>query len=290
MRAVLVLPTLVAACATSQGTARDDAPTVAARLADEGREAVRIVDARYGREHSVRAEEMTLPFGPDQNGNELIVAALEQARERGASYLGDLAITMTFRWGGTPIECRTQVRFERDPTDAAPGAGPAPVLPPSAGPQYGTDVEKFRPAKVAFVAEDRELSCVVADGDESCGWKDVTRSAERYDYEGKVGFVPPNWPHLAERFAAGRLVPAEPSCYSIDEGELKSGRPYRLSAIAFHGSPTARKQGVKVMHQGDGVQRYQPRSGQSMPASGRGARDPANNSSNPNYDPTKENK
>lgn len=285
MRAVLLLPTLAAACASSTGAARDT-PAVAERLADEGPETVRIVDARYGREHSLRAEEMTLPFGPNQNGNELVVAALEQARERGAAYLGDLAITMTFRWGGTPIECRTQVRFERDPTHAAPGAAPAPILPPSAGPQYGTDVEKFRPAKVAFVAEDREINCVVDNGDERCGWKDVTRSAERYDYEGKVGFVPPNWTHLAERFAAGRLVPAEPSCYSIEESELKSGRPYRLSAVAFHRGPTARKPGVEVLHQGDGVQRYQPRSGDSTPASGRGARE--SNRPTPFHDPAKE--
>ena len=80
-------------------------------------------------------------------------------------------------------------------------------------------------------------------------------------------------------------MPAEPSCYSIDEGELKSGSPYRLSAIAFHRSPTGRKPGVEVMHQGDGVQRYVPRSGESMPASRPNARDPRNNPNSIRYDP-----
>ena len=199
------LPVLVAACASSQGDTRADAAI--ADIRNEGREAVRIVDARYGREHSVRAEEMTLPFGPNQNGNELIVAALEQARERGAAYLGDLAITMTFRWGGTPIECRTQVRFERDPTDASPGAAPAPILPASAGPQYGTDVEKYRPAKVAFVAEDRRWRAW-SQGDERAAGR-LTRTAERR-LRGKVGFVPPNGrtsPNVSRRGGSCRRSP-----------------------------------------------------------------------------------
>jgi hypothetical protein len=231
---------VVASCATSPPPAPNAAPAVTAATGADQRGAVRIVDARYGVEHSARAVEMTMPFGANQNGNELVVAALERARQAGAAYIGELAITMTFRWGGAPIECRTQVRFERDPEDPSAAPAPPPVLPASAGPQYGTDVETFRPARVAFVAEDRELACERATSLASCSWRDVTRSAERYDYEGKVGFVPPNWPHLAERFAAGRLVPAEPSCYRIEEAELAKSSPYRLSAVAYHREVDAR--------------------------------------------------
>lgn len=225
---------LLAGCATTT-TPTAATPVAPREVGREGSGGVRIVDARYGREHSARSEEMVMPFGPNQNGNELVAAALERAAERGASYVADLAITMTFRWGGLPIECRTPVRFESDVPAGGATVAPAPVLPASAGgaAQYGTDIEKYRPAKEGFVAEDRELSCAGARL-ERCGWRDVTRNAERYDYETKVGFVPPNWPHLAERFAAGRLVPAEPSCYTIEEAEVRKASPYRLTAVAYH--------------------------------------------------------
>jgi len=55
---------------------------------------------------------------------------------------------------------------------------------------------------------------------DACKWKQVTRRTSRHDYEVKLGFVPPNWEHLAARFARRAIVPGRPRCYSITDEEL----------------------------------------------------------------------
>jgi hypothetical protein len=245
---------------------------VAAVASTEGDESVRIVESAFGAEHSKGRDNMTVPFGVNQNGTELVYVLLDQAARAGAAFVADMAITVTFRWGGQPIECRTRVVFDGDPLLARKDEVAAgPVVPKNVAPRYGTEIDVFEPQKVQFVADDKELDCKLVAGQrlrkvqraggarsgetarlgdpaaddttteaevvqrEECNRTQVKREAERWDYEVKLGFVPPNWAHLAQRFAEGEtLVPARPQCYAIAETELGKEPIYRLTATAYY--------------------------------------------------------
>jgi hypothetical protein len=246
--------------------------------------AVRIVTEAYGREHAARANPVLVPFGVNQNGTELILIALDQAAQRGAAFLGDLQVIVTFRWSGTAIECRSPVAFAGDAVAAPP---PAPAAEPAGA--YTTEVEKFRPRRVSVTATETELACrpekemvvrarplpapdllsaengrrverahrpdgigvhdvereVLLEEHDRCVKERVTRAAERYDYEVRLGFVPPDWTFLSSRYADGKLVQGEPVCYRIADAEVGKLPEYRLAATAYYrgavkqGTPSA---------------------------------------------------
>jgi hypothetical protein len=238
---------------------------------------LRIVDAKLGEERSSKREPIMVEFGVNQNGTELVYALLEQAGMKGAAAVGDLTLYMTFRWQGGPVECRTRVLLEGDPRLAA-AAGGATNAGAARTTAYDTEIESYKPQPVDFMAEDRELSCetkrvpvtrkrlvenrsdrtaeagggvkdLAADEEivttyethDRCQWKQVTRRTTRYDYEVKLGFVPPNWEHLSQRFARRPIVAAAPRCYTITDEELARQPIYRLTATAYHRGKVAQR-------------------------------------------------
>ncbi len=247
------------------------APEVEAPRATGQRPPLRYVEGAFGEEHSKRADELVVPFGVNQNGTELVLVAAQRAEEAGAAFLGDIHIVMTFKWGGTPVECTSRVVFDDDPALQKKAA----VASVGQDTAYGTNVEDYQPKLVPFHAEEQELFCteherVVArdvptrhdrhDVDEGrmkersgfpgsdkelvrhkvheCEKRPVVRDTTRYDHEIKLGFVPPNWDYLSARFGAGRkILQTPPVCYSLDEAELAKKPGYRLVAKAFHQGP-----------------------------------------------------
>jgi hypothetical protein len=227
---------------------------------------LRIVDASFGAEHSKRAEPMVVPFGVNQNGTELVYVLLERASRAGAAFVGDLTVLMTFRWRGEVVECRTPVMFDGDRRlDRAP---PAVTETPASA--YRTDIDLFKPQPIETMVNDRELVCAprsVAvykrrriyntarsaeharsyDADSSdietvqelerrmvCAFETITRRTTRFDYELKLGFVPPDWAHFAATYADGKLVAGQPRCYRLAAEELGKQPAYRLTATAYH--------------------------------------------------------
>ncbi len=141
--------------------------------------------------------------------------------------------------------------------------------------------EKFRPRRIAFTATEKDLFCaegtqqivttvrasnstntfaengrrmdrapgsrtkvervIGTERRDRCQIKDVTRPAERYDYEIKLGFVPPNWEYISSRYADRKLVQGAPSCYRIEDAELAKGAIYRLTAMAYYKGEVAQR-------------------------------------------------
>ncbi len=247
--------------------------TVEAPVARRGeRPPMRIVESAYGEEHSKKAEELVVPFAVNQNGTELVLVATEQAEKAGAAFLGDLAIVMTFKWGGTPVECTSKIVFEDDPVLQKKTRASSE----EAGGVYSTQVEGYQPRLVDHHAEEQELFCTdgqrVTVRDEkvafdrmdpsegpmkersampgggnkvfvgetvlTCEKRPVVRDTRRYEHEIKLGFVPPDLAFLSSRLGGGRkLVQAPPVCFSLDEAELAQRPAYRLVARAFHQGP-----------------------------------------------------
>lgn len=268
-----VLLAATAGCASPIAATRaDEAPGAAAGPAAAAGEGVqpdvkvRIVDARFGAEHSKTAEPLLVPFGVNQNGTELVYVMLERATRAGAAYVGDLALIMTFKWRGDVVECRTPVLLEGDPrlARAQPAAAGAPAS------AYSTDIDVFKPQPVEVEVTDRELVCKETpfavmkkrrvakldrsaehksayDGDPAkietvnvierrdvCKFETMSRKVTRFDYEVKLGFVPPQWEHFTARFADRKIVPGQPRCYLLAAGELGKLPEYRLTATAYH--------------------------------------------------------
>ncbi len=254
-------------CASGPRPAATETP-----VAQRGkRPPLRIVEGAYGEEHSKKAEELVVPFAVNQNGTELILVATEQAEKAGAAFVGDMAVVMTFKWGGTPVECTSRIVFEDDPVLQKKARGPGQ----EEGGVYSTQVEGYQPKLVAYHAEEQELFCTEAQrqvardvpttwnrsdvaegrmkersgapGSEKvltgetylqCEKRPVVRDTQRYEHEIKLGFVPPDLTFLSSRLGGGRkLVQAPPVCFSLDEAEMASRPPYRLVAKAFHQGP-----------------------------------------------------
>jgi hypothetical protein len=258
-----------AGCASQTAATRADPGAPGAAAGQEGIQPdvrVRIVDARYGAQRSTRSEPLLVPFGVNQNGSELVYVMLERATRAGAAYVGDLALTVTFRWRGDLVECRTPVMLAGDPRLGG-GEAAGPEAPGSA---YSTQIDVFSPQPVEVDVTDRELTCTETpfavmkrrrkhnlgrsaerrsayDGDpdqvetvhvverrDVCRFETLSRRVTRYDYEVKLGFVPPRWEHFSERFADAAIVPGKPRCYLLAEAELGKLPEYRLTATAYH--------------------------------------------------------
>ncbi len=214
-------------------------------------------------------EPIELPFGQGQNGTELVVALMQQARAVGATYVGDLAFHMVFKRRGAMIECETRVLF--DDELAAERAHVAPAVTAAPEPDdYSTDVASFQPHEVSFVATERELRCkqvavtvatverryasrfdaevahqsdviplddvMHSEAREACDPEQVTRNVTRFDFEAKLAYVPPDWTYLAPTYAHDHVVEAPPLCYAIDPAALGDHPVHRLTAtLGFRG-------------------------------------------------------
>jgi hypothetical protein len=269
---------LLAACASAP-PAPDGKPAAAAPQGFLAPAGVRIVKAAYGKSNSKASNGLLVPFGVNQNGTELMFVLLDWAAHKGAAYLGDVQVIVTFKWGGTPIECRSPLVFD---DEVGRAAAPAPAAAAEASP-YATEVERFEPHRVGVTATEQELVCregsqlvvqsrqlpstdltaaenprrmerahrpdglgpsnaaqrdvertVTAERADRCSREQVTRHAERYDYEVKLGFVPPNLEYLSSRYADGKLVQGQPKCYRIAEADVGKLPEYRLTATAYY--------------------------------------------------------
>ena len=217
--------------------------------------------------HTATRVPIELPFGQSQNGTQLVTALLQRARDAGATYVGDLAFHMVFKWRGSFVECETTINFGDVPRPvAAQGSAAAPD-----DDTYSTEVKSFEPHEVSFVANERDLACkqvaVVReelkrrydsrfDGEvarksdqipidtvmtseqvEQCAPEQVNRRVERYDYQVRLAYVPPDWRYLGVTYAAGtRLSESSPLCYAIDASVLGAHPVHRLTAtLGFRG-------------------------------------------------------
>ena len=217
---------------------------------------------------TMQRQDVALPFGQCQNGNELVVALLEMARASGASTVSDLTLHLVFGRRGAIIECETKVVFAGDPA-LAPPPEPAPASAPGQA-EYSTEVSSFVPHASTYTTTENDLHCAPVavkideikphyattydvdvariidempiDTDARVVWKDscdmrrVTRAVTRYDFQTKLHFVPPDWKAIAARYAGAPLFETAPICYAVDPGALGAQPVHRLTAtVGFRG-------------------------------------------------------
>jgi hypothetical protein len=210
-----------------------------------------------------------VPFGQSQNGTQLVTSLLQRARGAGATYVGDLAFHMVFKWRGSFVECETKVGFGNAPAPAP--QPPSPPEPAADGDVYSTEVRSFEPHEVSFVASERDVKCkqvsveheaaqrrypdrfdatigrksdevpvdtvMVSEQVEQCSPEHVNRRVERYDYQAKLAYVPPDWKYLGATYAGTTLFESPPVCFAIDASSLGARPAHRLTAtLGFRGA------------------------------------------------------
>ena len=255
-----ILAVAIAACG-----AQPPAPVTEPRPGQD----VRIVthDELLARTKSQRAIE--LPFGQSQNGTALMTALLQRARDAGATYVGDLAFHMVFKWRGNYVECETKVAFG-DPPPIDPAQLGSDDAAGSGDDLYSSEVKSFVPHEMSFVADETDLKCkqvayetevvqrkydsrfdveigehidkipmetaMVTDHAESCAPEQVKRQTLRYDYQMRLDFVPPDWSYLGPTYAGGTLRESAPLCFAIDRASLGAQPVHRLTGtMGFRG-------------------------------------------------------
>jgi hypothetical protein len=177
-----------------------------------------------------RVVPVELPFGQDQNGGLVLLALLRHAETAGAVSISDLQVHLVFKRFGVPIECTQRVLVGDeveviDPSDfdtktvsftateqeltctQVPHA--VDTIKPEHASKYDATAGRLRDK----VPEDRTVAFVYLD---RCELRPVTRAVTRYDYQVKLGFVPPSWDYFAARYADARLRESQPICKTID--------------------------------------------------------------------------
>jgi hypothetical protein len=173
---------------------------------------------------------------------------------------------MIFRRQGVAVECRTRVVF---PGETIRKQGVLVVSSPVEDEDvYTTQVEPIKPTAFQVRITEPELRCrrvgqqvkkrvprytnpfdvevararggpvpideeIEIEWHDECGMELITRDATRFDYQIKLGWVPPDWAYIARRWADFPLVETEPSCYRIEEARVAELAAHRVEATVY---------------------------------------------------------
>jgi hypothetical protein len=228
---------------------------------------IRIVPEDEARPYAKQIVPLAIPFGSPGNGTKLISDLLERLESRGAKYVSGLTFYMIFRRDGVAVECRTQAVF---PGESIRKAGVTISTSPVDSDEdvYTTSVEPIKPASFRVRITEPELRCrrvgkqvkkrvprydnpfdvevarsrggpvpidevIDVEWHDECAMELITRDALRFDYQIRLGWVPPDWAYISGRWADFTLVETEPSCYRIDEEQVAQLAAHRVEATVY---------------------------------------------------------
>jgi hypothetical protein len=198
---------------------------------------VRIVGAQNPLARGLPDQEMIVQFGPDQDGTQLLVDFLADARARGAVSASDVNLVFVKAQGGKSVECRLGIQPEGDYARIPLPAGA--TLVPVGAPVTQEVTENERrcdamtlPSQNMGVTSEYKCSYAAVQGafqrnyvcrvvpvtrlsnDKNvrthCRTEPVTRTVTRYDFEFSARFVPPQLEQVQDK----KLVETQPVCYA----------------------------------------------------------------------------
>jgi hypothetical protein len=214
-----------------------------------------ILGAEQVRAARFAEDDMVVTFGPEQDGTQLLLYFLSEARARGATAASDVNLVFTITRGGEPVECRVAVQPEGDfariplPTGSRLVALTPPVTQvvteneqrcgdvalPSTGMVTTTEYRCSNaaspmPFRRSYQCQVVPVARPVTDKQvhAQCRTEPVTREVTRYDFELAARFVPAELDKLkGQRF---KLVETKPVCYTAPAASQASTGLYRLEA------------------------------------------------------------
>ncbi len=232
-----------------------------------------IADARAAHEFSLREESIEVPFGQRESGTRLVLALMQLAQARGATFVSDLEFLQVFNYKDQLVECSTRLASADAPAALALEQASA-VSSPSTGemPNYSTSVEPPRPAMVKVRMSEDVVKCktiwqsyivwapdikvdrndvelarsisgpiphhwdLVMGHKDQCAMVHVTHDVERWDFQVKLEWTPPDWPLITKRWSTEPLSDGEPRCYRTTSAHVGTPPRHRMRARLFYRS------------------------------------------------------
>ncbi|NMO19494.1 hypothetical protein HPC49_48280 [Pyxidicoccus fallax] len=197
---------------------------------------------------------ISMPFGKDQDGTELVLQFMERAEASGAHFVSDVQVVFMAEENGQPLECRTRLVPEGTARDIQRGMRTAesgsrsPALTlvqrPVSRPEYTCMSQQgARVATGTYVDTGVERGLVPSRGQGGgrgllnavtlCGYQPVTRMLTRYAFEDTVNYVPPQLPRVREARPELRIEETDAECLPR---EPHAPAVNRIEAIAYGGS------------------------------------------------------
>jgi hypothetical protein len=230
-----------------------------------------VASAKAAHEYSGEEQAVVVPFGQRENGTRLVLALMDNAQARGAVFVSDLEFLQVFRWGDTLVECATPLAL----ADHAPAPAPAAAAPtetPAADdiPSYETSLSAPVPKKVDVRMAEDVLVCkkvahshavvvpvapsrfdveiphsttempmrkeIQVNWTEECHAEHVIHDVERYDFQVKLEWQPPDWKMISQQWSDDPLVEGTPRCYRTTLAKIGDPPRHRMRARFYYRS------------------------------------------------------
>lgn len=211
---------------------------------------VLLAPAELARQTGLEPWAISMPFGKDQDGTELVLKFLDRAEASGARFVSDMQVVFVAEEDGQPLECRTRLVPEGTAKDVQKGMRTAEAGSKSPGltlvkrsvvkPEYActetttlavqteTYTDPLRPSQQASRSAVRSQP-----GAPRCGYRNVSRVVTRFAFEDAVNYLPPNIqrirgarPELKLEETDAECVPRDPEAPAVN----------RIEALAYGGA------------------------------------------------------
>lgn len=217
---------------------------------------VLIAPAELARQTGLEPWAISMPFGKDQDGTELVLKFMERAEASGARFVSDVQVVFMAEAEGQPLECRTRLVPEGTARDAQRGlrtaetgtTSPAltwvqrPMSRPEftcmdqAGARVATGTYQDvggRPGRVPSRGQGPVQRGGTLNSVTLCGYHPVTRMLTRYAFEDAINYMPPQVSRIREVRPELRLEETDAECLPR---EPRAPAVNRIEAMAYGGS------------------------------------------------------
>ncbi|MCP3100432.1 hypothetical protein LZ198_16300 [Myxococcus sp. K15C18031901] len=211
-----------------------------------------VASSDVARQTGLKPWALSLPFGANQDGSELVLKFLEHAEVSGARFVTDLQVVFSTEEEGQPLECRTPL------TPEGPGAGARASwghMASATGTSFVALQRVHRPfSDVQLTCKEDAPLVMVSLGQRRyehdeypplrvdsfhvrqptrwCASAPVTRYRSLYRFEDAVGFTPPRAELIRQARPGLRLVRSGAECVLLAPD---APRGNRIEAIAYGG-------------------------------------------------------
>ncbi len=231
-----------------------------------------VVDARSAHEHALHEEIIEVPFGQRESGTRLVLALMHLAKGRGAAWVSDLEFLHVFKYKGELVECSTHLALagepegepeQATPRDSGPAAGADPNMP-----VYSSSIGAPRPEMLNVRVSEDVVTCTkeprsrpvlepayatTYDAEvprmlddhmpvveslkvytDRCQMKHVTHDVQRWDFQVKLEWTPPDWSLISPRWAAEPISDGVPRCYRTTTALTGEPPRHRMRARLYY--------------------------------------------------------
>jgi hypothetical protein len=211
---------------------------------------VLLAPAELARQTGLEPWAISMPFGKNQDGTELVLKFLASAEASGARFVSDMQVVFVAEEDGQPLECRTRLVPKGTAKDAPRGIRTAKAESKSPGlklvrrtiiqPEYACTETSTRVVQTETYTDplrsSQQSSRSVAQsqpGAPRCGYRNVSRLLTRFSFEDAVNYLPPSIQRIRDARPELKLEETDAECVPRDP---QAPAVNRIEALAYGGA------------------------------------------------------